>query len=197
MKFGEAEKQYKLGSAGYFSLKDDGDKAEVRFLYDFSAIPMDDLDLEAVDCYVVHDVEVNGRNRWKECTTKSDCPECLKGNKPKLRMFIQLVNLATNEVEVWDRPASYASRLMSKVQTYGPLCNRPYLITRIGAKGDTNTKYEIDALDKDGKTLADMPGRVDIMGTMLISANDAVSAAQKAAQVSSLPPRAVSQENVF
>jgi hypothetical protein len=87
-------------------------------------------------------------------------------------MFIQLVNLKSGKVEIWERPASYASLLLDKVGTYGPLCNRVYLITRLGAKGSTDTKYVIDALDKDEKTLADLPERVDIMGTMLLPAGE-------------------------
>ena len=172
MKYGEASEKYKAGGGEYFNLPNDKDKAEVRFLYDWAAVPINDMDLSEVDCHVVHEIEINGKRRVRECTTQSDCPDCVSGNKARLRMFIQLVNLTSGKVEVWERPASYASRLLDKVSTYGPLCNRPYLVTRLGAKGSKDTKYEIDALDKDGKTLADLPERVDIMGTMLLPAGE-------------------------
>ena len=167
MKLSEATEKYKT-SSDFFTLKNDRDKAEVRFLYDFAAMPLNDIEISDLDCYVVHEIELDGKRRVRQCTMDSSCPDCQNGNKAKLRMFIQLFNTVTRKVEVWERPASYASRLLEKVNTYGPLINRPYLVTRLGAKGSTDTKYEIDALDKDNKTLSDFPDRVDIVGTVIL-----------------------------
>lgn len=171
MKLGDAVEKYK-SSSDFFTLKNDRDKAEVRFLYDFAAVPLNDIEISDLDCFVVHEVEIDGKRRNRQCTTDASCVDCQNGNKAKLRMFIQLFNMATRKVEVWERPASYASRLLEKVNTYGPLVNRPYLITRLGAKGSTDTKYEIDALDKDNKTLSDFPERAELLGTVILRAGD-------------------------
>lgn len=168
MKLSEAQERYRGTTGGYFSLQNDKDKAVVRFLYDFAPIPADEVDLETIDCYVVHEISVDGKTRPRMCTTKSDCPDCATGNKPRLRMFIQLLDLRDNQVKIWERASSYAGKLLGFTQRYGPLCNRPYEIERRGAKGSADTKYEIYPLDKDDKKLEDFPDRANIMGTMLL-----------------------------
>ena len=172
MKFTEANEKYKTGGSSYFKLENDHDKAEVRFLYDFPAVPLNDMEISDLDCFVVHELEINGKRRLRQCTMDASCKDCQNGNKAKLRMFIQLFNSATKKVEIWERPASYASRLLDKVTTYGPLIRRPYLVTRLGVKGSTDTKYEIDALDADNKTLEDFPERENVIGTMILAAGD-------------------------
>ena len=168
MKFSEAQERYKTSTGSYFNLQNDKDKAVIRFLYGFDPIPADEVELETIDCYVVHEINVDNRTRPRLCTTKSDCPDCKSGNKPRLRMFIQLLDMRDNQVKIWERASSYAGKLLGFTQRYGPLCNRLYEIERHGAKGSTDTKYEIYPLDKDDKTLEELPDRVEVVGSMIL-----------------------------
>lgn len=172
MKLSDAQEKYKTGGGDYFKLENDGDKAVVRFLYDLEAMPIDQVDTESLDCFVVHEIEIDGKRRTRQCTTTSDCTDCRSGNKAKLKIFIQMVDSRDGKVKVWERSAKYASTLLGLITRYGPLCNRPYEIERTGAKGDLKTTYAMYSLDKDDKKLADLPDRVDIIGGMVIPAGE-------------------------
>ena len=179
MSLAQAQEQYKASGGAYFKLENDKDKAAIRFLYDFEACAPEDLKLEDLDCYVVHDLEINGKRRVRQCTMNTECPDCQSGNKPKLKIFIQLVDMRDNKVKIWERSGSYATKLLNLVTRYGPLCNRLYEVERRGVKGDTKTEYDIFVLDKDGETLEKLPERLDIMGTMIIPAGQTPQMAQQ------------------
>lgn len=174
MNLSDAQEKYKSGATAYFKLENDKDSTKVRFLYEFAESNPECLNLSDVDCYVVHDIEIGGKRRVRQCAdvdgVAGQCPDCLSGNKAKLKTFIQLVDLRDNKVKVWERSGKYATKLLGLVARYGPLCSRIYEVERNGVKGSTDTEYNLYALDTDGKTLADLPERLDIMGTMIIPA---------------------------
>ena len=60
------------GGGSFFSLKDDKDTAQVRFMYN---------SLEDVVGYAVHEIEVGGKKRYINCLREynqpvDDCPLC-------------------------------------------------------------------------------------------------------------------------
>lgn len=144
--------------AEYFSLVNDGDSAIVRFLH------KDINDFEVLD---VHTIQLAGFNRKINCLRqadggKDDCPICQinmfdeeKGSYtyPLQRKFyihmLKYDNPQTAKEVIWERSKEYIKKLNEFEQNYGPLCDRLYKIVRHGAKGSTDTTYDILPLDKD------------------------------------------------
>lgn len=126
------------GHAKWFSIHNDGERRVVRFLL---------KGVDDVDFFSVHNVKINGRNRWVNCLREtadapiSDCPFCAHGDRARIRAFIQLID-EDGELAVWDRPAVVVRQLRGLLQhIQGPLYNTPVEITRIGAPGSKNTQY--------------------------------------------------------
>lgn len=162
----EAMEKYKsTGGSDFFSLENDKDTATVRFLHE----GQDEFDSrDGGTWFVVHEVEINGKKRWVECTEEADCPLCIaakvdpKVSKAKLRLFIQLIDKRDGKQKIWERGQQFIGKITGCIQRYGNLCNRPYEIQRNGKKGDTATTYELYNMDKDDKTLADLPPKQEL-----------------------------------
>lgn len=156
------------GGSGYFSLKDDGDVATVRFLYNNE---------EDVEGYAVHQVEVDGRKRYVNCLREyndpiSACPFCQRGEFQMAKLFIPVYNEDTKKVQVWERGKKFFNKISGICARYGSkndIVSQTFDIQRNGAKGDTNTTYEIFRTDDapDDKTLDDfeMP---NILGSIVL-----------------------------
>ena len=148
----------------FFTLTNDGDSAIVRFLH------KDVNDFEVLD---VHTIQLGGFNRKINCLkplggSKEECALC-KANiydeekgvykyPLQRRFYIHMLkydNPQTASEYVWDRSKDYIKKLLQLVEDYGPLCNRLYKIVRHGAKGSTETTYDILPLDKDRYNPAD------------------------------------------
>lgn len=159
----QAMEKYKPGNASneFFSLENDKDSAAVRFLVG------DELVAEK-DWFVVHQVEVNGKKRWVQCTEEATCPLCLSGNKPQLKLFIQLVDARDGKVKTWERGQTFIPKLTGLMNKYGPLHLRTFEIQRFGKKGDPKTTYELYPLDKDGKSKVDFPEPQNLLGTFIM-----------------------------
>lgn len=136
-------------NVGFFTLKNDGDSAVVRFMYD------DIASLEA-SSVSVHDITVNQKRRKISCLREPEeafekCPLCASGNPVKQKFFIRLVqyvlNPTTGQIEaqpkIWERHVSYAFKLRDYLNEYGPLSQVLFKITRKGAAGSTDTDYNI------------------------------------------------------
>ena len=129
---------------GYFSLKNDGDSAVVRFMID----SVDDLNV-----VFMHTVKVDGRFRAINCLRDplqpaSSCPLCSADNRPKQRIYIPLLSYERDDrgeliavPRIWERPVFYEKRLSTLTSEYGKLSNMLFRIVRNGAAGDTNTTY--------------------------------------------------------
>lgn len=142
----------------YFSLADDGDSAIVRFLH------TDINDFEVLD---VHNIPLGGFNRKINCLktsngSKDECVICQANiyNEEKgsytyplqRKFFIHMLrydNPQTATEQVWERSKDYIKKLHQLVEDYGPLHTRLYKVVRHGAKGSTDTTYDILPLDKD------------------------------------------------
>lgn len=152
--------------ANYFSLKDDGDKASVRFMYE----TVDD-----VDAHNCHKVKLaNGYEQWVECLREyndpeENCPLCAAHDKSKLIFWIPVYNLDKNEAELWQRGWKFwkeqlSTLMMEKGQ---PFCGNTFIIERHGIKGDQETTYDIIHTDTDDTTLDDFDEVPTPVGTIL------------------------------
>lgn len=144
----EAMDKYKGGGGGFFGLENDKDTAVVRMLVGKELVPEEDW-------FVVHEIEVEGKKRWAQCTEESDCEFCRSGNKPQIKLFLQLVDEKDGETKVWERGRKFIPKITGLQSRYGALYNRLAEIQRNGKKGDTGTTYEIYPMDKDDKFDAD------------------------------------------
>lgn len=137
----DADKYGGQGGAGYFSLRDDGDIARVRFLYETP---------EDVQGDTVHEVEVDGKKRYVNCLRAynqpvDDCPFCKDGRYAMAKLFIPLYNEDEKKVQVWERGKKFFSKLSSVLSRCDadPIVSQVFDIERRGKKGDTQTEYDI------------------------------------------------------
>ena len=118
-----------------FRLADDGDKADVIFMYR----SYDDV-LRAS----VHYIKSSEYNGYVQCLER-DCPICNKGIRVQNKMFVPLYNLTTQEFELWDRTTYFEKQLNRDVFKHYPNpVNFVFTITRKGEAGSKDTKYQID-----------------------------------------------------
>lgn len=132
---------------GYFSLKNDGDEAIVRIMHDSTA----DFDM-----VVVHPTVVNGKRRNVACLRSpeepiANCPFCAADKPIRSKIYIHLIEYSKDQngniiatPRLWERSASYAVEIASKIETYGPLSDCLFKVKRHGAAGSINTLYTID-----------------------------------------------------
>jgi hypothetical protein len=148
---------------GFFKLKDHGDEALVRF----NVTSANDLQFATVH-------QLGAAQKWMKVSCinsvgsySDSCPLCsavAAGNtsigKAAKRVFVQMMvsykdpatgQFSTAVPVIWERPASYAERLLALIKDYGPLTERVFKITRNGAAKDMKTTYPdayIPNLDK-------------------------------------------------
>ena len=133
-------------NVGFLSLKNDNDEAVVRFVVDSEA----DLDV-----HYVHPVTVNNRLRMVDCLRTpyeplDNCPLCKNNAKIQQKIYIRCLHYTTDQngaisvsAKVWERAGSYATKLKSYLDNYGPLSDIICKIIRHGAAGSKETTYEI------------------------------------------------------
>ena len=131
---------------GFFTLKNDGDYAIVRFMEG----SVNDFDL-----LTVHDVKVNDKYRKLNCLRNANepienCPGCKANLKVSTKIFIHLLQYEQDEngaivakPKVWERSLFYANQLKDLIINYGDLKNCIFKITRNGKPGDMKTTYNI------------------------------------------------------
>lgn len=133
---------------GYFSLKNDGDSAIVRFAYHSPK----EFDIETV-----HTIEIDGKYRDVSClignglSSVDDCPLCKTGDKMKSKFYIKLLNYLedsnggiTPTAQIWGRTLSFkndwAKTLKGYFAEYGDLTGVVFKIIRRGS--GISTTYE-------------------------------------------------------
>ena len=143
----QAENQQYSNNVEFFALGDDGDEAVVRFMYDSTA---------SFNIMTVHDVEIGG-GKWRKVNCIRDpqqptdmCPLCASGNSITNKFFIRMIVYKRDESGkivakpmVWERGFSYATRLKSLIDEYGPLTQELFKIKRNGARRSMDTTYDI------------------------------------------------------
>lgn len=131
----------------FFGLRNDGDEALVRIMHD---------SVESFNIFAIHDrMSVGGKFRKINCIRDAkapvdQCPLCAAGNAVGYRMFINMVQYTKDAAGqtipkpvVWERSVSYANRLKSLIEEYGPLSDCLFKIKRNGAAGSMETTYDI------------------------------------------------------
>ncbi len=158
--------RYQRGLGGdFFALKGDGDTAFVRFLYN----SMEDVVGDAV-----HQINLDGKQRWVSCLTDPDnpdqtCPLCEAGIKYQIRLFMPLYDVDEEAVKIWERGSSYADELEEMFENCGePLCSTVIEIQRKGKPGDTNTRYKKFYREQDDLELEDFPEIPKVLGTIIL-----------------------------
>lgn len=151
VKKAENSGNYQRANIRYFSLKDDGDTAIVRF----NIHSLADIQVSSV-----HTVEtnVNGRTIYStvNCLRESPrddvekCPLCASGNKVAFRIFVPLLSYNQDEDGnivaeslVWTQGTKIRQTLKSFIDDYGDLSDMLFKVTRHGKKGDRATTYSI------------------------------------------------------
>jgi len=175
MKFNANEiDNYVQETTGYFSLKDDGDSARVRVLYE---------GVSDVEGFCVHQIQMRDRSfRYVDCIRDYNdpidaCPLCACKNddnkKLRTKIWIPLYNVDTNETVMWERGNQFWKKVLYPlmVEKGEPFCGHIFEIVRHGAAGDTNTTYEFVDLGVDDTTLDDFDEIPNPLGTMILNKN--------------------------
>lgn len=170
-----------FSKAGWFSLKDDGDAANVRLLHkgqigtEPDGSPKYDLDV-----LEVHKMDVDGSGRDRTILCKGEnCELCKSGNKPQLRMFLQMINLdekdKDQQLQLWERGITDIKQVLGLIEEYGDLNARDIKIKRSGAKGSMKTTYQFFPKDKSEREL---PEKQNLVGSLILdlSAEDQIKA---------------------
>lgn len=143
---------YGQNNAGsFFSLKDDGDTARVRFLYNT---------IDDVEGYAVHQVEIGDRTRYVNCLRAYNeplekCPFCAAKMRITPKLFLKVYNEDTQECQIWERGKAYFQRIAGLAARYNPLVNEIVEIERHGKKGDKQTNYEFFPVESSPVNLDD------------------------------------------
>lgn len=150
-----------LPKVGFFKLAKDGDKALVRFYVNSVA----DLTFNTIHKPVFGKRYEGLSNAFagisclNEVGSYADtCPLCraaaMEGAIPAkaskqvyVKMLVSYLNNSTGNFEavvpvIWERPAGFSRELVSKLQMFGNLTERMFIVTRTGAGKDT--RYTID-----------------------------------------------------
>lgn len=164
-----------FSKTGWFQLKDDGDTATVRLLHKGEVGVEDGTGEPEYDfpIYEVHklDVDGSGRDRTVLCKGES-CELCKSGNKPQLRMFLQMVNLdekdKDKQVQLWERGLTDIKAMIGLTGEYGDLTQRDIKIKRSGAKGSMKTTYQYFPKDKSER---EIPTPQNLVGSLILDLN--------------------------
>ena len=164
----DAENYGGNGGSSFFSLKNDGDVANVRFMYN----KMDD-----VVGYAVHEITVDDKKRYVNCLReynepKSKCPFCEANNFQRAKLYIPVYDVEEGEVRIWERGKNFFQKMAALCARYSsadiPLVGHTFDIERHGKKGDTGTVYEIYETGSDGTRLEDLPEVPEVLGTIIL-----------------------------
>lgn len=161
-KANEAENYGGQGGGGYFSLKDDGDVAQIRFCYNT---------IDDVEGYAIHEVDVEGKTKDVECLRAynepiSKCPFCEARMPQRAKLLIPVYDIEEDKIKIWTRGKKFFAQLSSLCSRYTNsdtnLVNNVFEIERQGKAGSTSTTYGIYQISKDDTRLEDLPGYEDI-----------------------------------
>ena len=161
-----------FSKTGWFQLKDDGDTATVRLLHKGqvgveagTGEPKYDFPI-----YEVHKLDVDGSGKERTVLCKGEgCELCKAGNKPSLRMFLQMVNLSEEDkdkqLQLWERGLNDIKVMLGLTTEYGDLTKRNIKIVRSGAKGSTKTTYQYYPKDI---TEMNVPEAQNLLGSLIL-----------------------------
>lgn len=143
------------GGGGYFGLVNDGDVAQVRFLYN---------GIDDVEGLSVHEIKLNDKKRYVNCLREYGdpldvCPFCRERKKTAAKLFIPVYNIDEDKVQIWERGKTFFSKMSSLCSRYSsneePLVSHIFEVERNGKPRDTSTTYEIYPKSQDDTVLED------------------------------------------
>ena len=164
-----------FSKTGWFQLKDDGDTATVRLLHkgevgieEGTGEPKYDFPI-----YEVHKLDVDGSGKDRTVLCKGEqCELCKAGNKPSLRMFLQMLNLdeadKDKQLQLWERGLTDIKQMLGLTGEYGDLTQRDIKIKRCGAKGSMKTTYQFFPKDKSER---EIPEPQNLVGNLILDLN--------------------------
>lgn len=163
-KAGEEDHYGGSGGTGYFSLKNDKDVAQVRFLYD---------SIDDVEGYAVHPIKIDDKTRYVNCLRAygdpiDNCPFCREKMYTAAKLFIPLYNIDEDKVQTWERGKKFFSKISSLCSRYPNLVSHVFEIERNGKPKETTTTYEIYEVDNDDSTIEDFPEPLDVLGSIIL-----------------------------
>lgn len=157
---------------GWFQLKDDGDTATVRLLHKGQVGTEEGTGEPKYDfpIFEVHKLDVDGSGRDRTVLCKGEhCELCKAGNKPSLRMFLQMLNLdekdKDKQVQLWERGLTDIKQMLGLTGEYGDLTQRDIKIKRSGAKGSLKTTYQYFPKDKSER---EIPEPQNLVGSLIL-----------------------------
>lgn len=134
-------------SHNWFTLRNDGDSANVTFLY------------HSIDDVLVaeaHYLNSNNYSGYVHCCGKG-CPACAAGIRTQRRIFLPVFNFDTRKIEFFDRSTFFESQLVRDVFDKFPDPSKiVFKVTRHGKPNDVNTTYSIEAIGKNKTALEDI-----------------------------------------
>lgn len=166
----------KYGGSGsgrsYFSLKDDGDTAQIHLLGD---------DMKDFPGYAVHRVPIGDGFRYVNCLREAGqpvdvCPFCAEGkhspdiSKVWAKLFIPIYNIDADEVQIWERGKNFF-RELAQYCAHTPHASEAITeVTRSGKKGDTSTTYRLyEMKEKDNFDIENVRDEIpEIIGTIVL-----------------------------
>ena len=124
---------------GFFILRNDGDYADVVFLYQGAE------DVLVADVHYIKSPDYSG---YVHCCGRG-CPACAKGIRTQTKLFIPLYNIDADEIQYFDRTMRFEPQLQQDVfSRYPNPSEYVFRIVRHGHAGSTDTTYEIQAIGK-------------------------------------------------
>lgn len=156
------------GGTGYFSLKQDKETAQVRFMYN---------DMDDIEGYAVHPVEIDGKKRYVNCLRNYNdpidaCPFCKNRMFTQAKLFIPVYNETQGRVQIWERGKKFYSQLSSVLSRSirgNSIVSQMFEIERNGQPRDTGTTYQIYQLgNPDNTTLESLPEKPNVLGSIVL-----------------------------
>jgi len=155
------------GGGGYFGLANDGNVAQVRFLYN---------GIDDVEGLSVHQVQVNEKKRYVNCLRSYGdpldvCPFCREKKATSAKLFIPVYNVDEDKIQIWERGKTFFQKMSGLCSRYSnsdnPLVSHIFEIERHGKRGDTSTTYEIYEQSQDDTVLEDFDVPETVGGVVL------------------------------
>lgn len=155
------------GGGGFFSIANDKEVKQVRFMYD---------NVNDIEGMSVHKVPVGDKERYVNCLREyndpiDNCPFCREKKPVQARLFIPVYNIDEDAVQIWDRGKTMFQKmtsLCSRYATKNNLVNNIFEVERNGKPKDTKTTYEIFQVDKDDTEISDLGEMPKILGGVVM-----------------------------
>ena len=160
---------------GVFRLINDGDHADVIFLYQSMK------DMLVAQAHYIKSSEYSG---YVHCCEQG-CPACSKGIRVQTKLFIPVYNIDADEIQFWDRTMKFEPQLEKDVFNRFPNPSEfVFTITRHGVPNDINTTYSIEARFKN--TIGSYDSILSKFNTKMPDAYSAIIKDMSSAELSTL-----------